>query len=930
MEQFDIYTLGAGYYLEKIFNALVMILNGNFISVMKVASIGAVAVLAVRAGVNNDFKAAVKWFLGVTVLVSLFLTTKATVHIHDKLPDSYGRMSAPRTVTNVPWGLALMGSLTSQVGNSIAEKFDMALAGVFNNQVYQETGILFGSKIVEDISKLRIMDSRVKQFMLQFYKKCIVPDLNMGLSRNNGYTVKDLVSSDNILEFLSEHSSKARLINMPANMERATEKEKNSGANSAYGEKTINSYISCNDGAKYLNKAINFEADRRIPILANSFLAYFFPDNHAGNNDEMFKSVLAGSYGIFIKRASQDAKNILLQNMAINAIGDTIDGKVYGKVATESMTKSAYYSVAQMAQKFVPILRAVLECLFYGVFPLVLILMVTPIGLEVLKNYAFGFVYLQLWQPMYAILFCIASSWGKLYAGDIDGITFSSHAQIARINEEISSVAGYMLTLVPVLSLFITKGMVASMGNLASSIAYIPQSTAVQNAESMIKGNYQLGTTSVNTHSSNMSSGNKHDDNHSWMSGMKSFGMPSGSQEKMFSDGSATVDASGAVSNLAGLAKVDIHKAIGSRYDKSINDNMSSAQRHASNMIESTSSGYSKMLGFDQSFSKGSNAYESWSNSLTSDQRASLDEARSFVNKIAQEHGISQQDAMRVVVAASAKIGGGVIPASLSISAEGSTSALETDAYNKVLQASKDERFAESLSKIESFANSNSYQENSSINNNMIESSKGDFNRAKSANMEISKSMDKVHNLQEAKANFETNSNNISQDLTNQFAQENINRFGVGGFEKILRTDPVRANQLLNEFIDHQIGGGSAAIDNQFNTETKDFDGNVNGIQDNYQQNTQTIEQVSKANKAQIEKNAPEDFRSNVESKLDTSSERKKLVSENLKQNTNKIEEKSSKLKDKETSLKTKVTNEAYKPASLALTSSWNPMKKNE
>ncbi len=928
MEQFDIYTLGAGYYLEKIFNALVMILNGNFISVMKVASVGAVAVLAVRAGVNNDFKAAVKWFLGVTVLVSLFLTTKATVHIHDKLPDSYGRMSAPRTVENVPWGLALMGSLTSQVGNSIAEKFDMALAGVFNNQVYQETGILFGSKIVEDISKLRIMDSRVKQFMLQFYKKCIVPDLNMGFSRNNGYTVKDLVSSDNILEFLSEHSSKARLINMPANMERATAKEKDSGANTTYGEKTINSYISCNDGAKYLNKAINFEADRRIPILSNSFLAYFFPDNKAGNNDEMFKSVLAGSYGIFIKRASQDAKNILLQNMAINAIGDTIDGKVYGKVATESMTKSAYYSVAQMAQKFVPILRAVLECLFYGVFPLVLILMVTPIGLEVLKNYAFGFVYLQLWQPMYAILFCIASSWGKLYAGDIDGITFSSHAQIARINEEISSVAGYMLTLVPVLSLFITKGMVASMGNLASSIAYIPQSTAVQNAESMIKGNYQLGTTSVNTHSSNMSSANKHDDNHSWMSGMKSFGMPSGSQEKMFSDGSSTLDASGAVSNLAGLAKVDMHKAIGSRYDKSINDNMSNAQRYASNMIESTSSGYSKMLGFDQNFSKGSNAYESWSNSLTSDQRASLDEARSYVNKVAQDNGISQQDALKIAVAANAKVGAAGM--SLSMGLEGTTSATKTDTYNKVSQASKDERFAESLSKVENFANNSSHQDGNSISNNMLDSAKSDFNKAKSANMETSKSMDQVHNLQEAKANFETNSNNISQDLTNQFAQENIKRFGVGGFEEILRTDPVKANQLLNEFIDRQIGGGSAAIDSQFNTETRGFDGKVKDIQDNNHQNIQIIEQTSQDNKVQIENKAPAGFQTDVQNKVNSSAKKKELVAEKLEKNTNRLENKSSELENKSANLETKVTKKNNKSAQGALASSWNPLKKDK
>ena len=133
-----------------------------------------------------------------------------------------------------------------------------------------------------------------------------------------------------------------------------------------------------------------------------------------------------------LETQSKEAKDILLQNIAINSLSEAANLKNYGKVATESMTKLAYNSVGQMAQKFIPILRAVLECLFYGVFPLVLILMVTPIGLDVLKNYAFGFIYLQLWQPMYAILFCIASSWGKLYSSDIADITFSTHSQIMR------------------------------------------------------------------------------------------------------------------------------------------------------------------------------------------------------------------------------------------------------------------------------------------------------------------------------------------------------------------------------------------------------------------------------------------------------------------------------------------------------------------
>ena len=55
MNEFDIYTLGSGYYLEKIFNAIRLIIDGkeSFISIMKFACIAAIVLLAIRAGINN-------------------------------------------------------------------------------------------------------------------------------------------------------------------------------------------------------------------------------------------------------------------------------------------------------------------------------------------------------------------------------------------------------------------------------------------------------------------------------------------------------------------------------------------------------------------------------------------------------------------------------------------------------------------------------------------------------------------------------------------------------------------------------------------------------------------------------------------------------------------------------------------------------------
>ena len=821
MNEFDIYTLGSGYYLEKILNAIRLIIDGkeSFVSIIKFSSIAAIVVLAIRAGINNDLKSAAKWFLGVTILVGLFLTSRATVHIHDKLPDSYGGLQAPRTVENVPWGLAFLGSTTSQVGNFLAEKFDMAFAATFVNSSYQETGMLFGSKIVEDISKLRIQDPQLKAFIAKFYKRCVVPDLRMGHARVNGYTVKDLAETDDILTFLKDHSSKARMINYEA------------GSTTTSGHE----YISCNLAANNIAASLGSEIDKRKPKLVNSFLSYFFPDKQTGDANQMFESILTSSYGIFIRSSSKEAKDILLQNVMINAIGDKAGSysKAFGKVTTEATTQAAYYSIAAMAQKFVPIYRAVLECILYGIFPLILILMVTPIGLEVLKNYGFGFIYLQMWQPMYAILFCVAGAWGKYYASSIDGgITFANHAKIASINAEISAIAGYMLASIPVLSIFITKGMVSSMGNLASSVFYVQQSAAVQNAEQAIRGNYQVGTTQIDTHSFNTTSGNKFDDNHSWQSGMKSFSMASGALEKQFTDDRTGIDASPAVSNLAGLAKVDWNHMVGSRFDQSISDQQSKAERYSVSSVENAMAGYSKLLGFDKNFSQSSQEYQNWSKSLTTDQREAFDETRNYVNKLAENNNLSQQDSLRLAVAANMGSKGGVLGLfGFDISAGASSSFTKENVYNKALETSKNSGFSSALSKVHSFATSESHQEGSTLSDNIIQSSKNDFHQSEVSSYQASKAMDRVRNLQESKSRYEQNSSSISQDLTNKFAEDGIATAGsAASFEEMIRTNPVKTRQMQMQFLDRYMPVEGKEIADSYQAEKQDFSPDLRDI----------------------------------------------------------------------------------------------------
>ena len=835
METFEIYTLGTGYYLEKILNALRIIIgDGGFTNLLKISAMCALMMIAIRATVSADYKIISRWMLSAVVIVSLFIGTRATVLIHDTLPDAYGRASAARSVENVPWGLAALASITSMGGNYLGEKFEMAFAGVFNNASYQKTGMLFGTKIVEDTANLRITDPQISQFMLRFYRGCIVPDVLMGKERKNGYTLSELVGAEDLANFLSEHSSKARMISYGGELDKyplASSAER-SKASKAQG------YITCKEAAERLEVAFGAESTQLEKVLSSSFLRHFFPSsterigglNSKGKEaaDPSFQAILQDSYSLFIN-SGRSASDILKQTTVINALKDSVNnvdslGEAYASISTNKIVESSFSSLSKWASKLSLQLKSAFEAVIYGLFPLVLVLLVTPIGLEVLKNYAMSFVYLQMWQPIYSILFCMAAAYGEYEASGVNALTFASHGAIARVNHDISMIAGYMLLCVPVIALYATRGAFSSMGNMASSIFYVPQHAAISASEQAVRGNYSMGNTSVDTHSFNNVSGNKYDDNYAWMSGMKSFATASGSIEKGFADGRPALDISPSLSNMGGLTRINLGQIMGSRLEQSETSALNDLNRHSSDMVESRSSAYSRMLGFYSHFSRGSSEYQNWQKSLGSEERQNFEESYSMLSRFAQDHNISTDSAVKLAFAASAGLSFDKIPmmpklsdgadkgaglsipipvfAKVSVGADWSKASNYRKAYDALISGDTTQRYAESFAKMESYMNNNSYQEQSGLTRDQLDSVKQDLHTATSANYARNHAIERVEGISKLRSAYQSNSASIDQDLQHKYAEWGIEKYGATQFEEIQRNDPVRANKLAHEFMD--------------------------------------------------------------------------------------------------------------------------------
>ena len=110
----EIFTVGGGDYLVNVFQAVAAWTgNGGYKSLLQVVMVMGLALSALTLAFNQDWRAWINWFLGATLMYSCLMVPRIDVHVTDRLNPSL----APANVSNVPLGLALMASFTSQVGD---------------------------------------------------------------------------------------------------------------------------------------------------------------------------------------------------------------------------------------------------------------------------------------------------------------------------------------------------------------------------------------------------------------------------------------------------------------------------------------------------------------------------------------------------------------------------------------------------------------------------------------------------------------------------------------------------------------------------------------------------------------------------------------------------------------------------------------------
>lgn len=476
----EIFTVGGGDYLVNVFQAVAAWTgNGGYKSLLQVVMVMGLGLSAITLAFNQDWRAWINWFLGATLIYSCLMVPRLDVHVTDRLNPSL----APANVSNVPLGLALMASFTSQVGDYLTGSAEVVF-GLPGDLNYSKNGMIYGARLYDATRSLRISDPEFAANLDEHFRQCVFYDVLLGR-----YSMKELAETGDIWATIAPGSQ--------ARAQRFLTLDATSGQVSS-------NIVTCREAYDTLNA----QWAGLVDAMGSVFGRQLYPNQTAALAKAKLFADLPVAYQ-YLTGVSANATEIFKQTLTINAMSQAMHSMsgssgagnvdVYAQTRADIQTERTYGSIASNAMKWVPLLNVVLTVLFYALFPVLFPLFLLPkTGPVALKGYVTGFFYLAAWGPLFVILHMML-----MYKGAADmsavtgsnGLSLASFTGMADVNSDIGLLAGYLIASVPFLAGGVAKGAMA-ISHHATSYLNPSQNAAEEAAREASTGNVSLGNTS--------------------------------------------------------------------------------------------------------------------------------------------------------------------------------------------------------------------------------------------------------------------------------------------------------------------------------------------------------------------------------------------------------------------------------------------------
>ncbi len=480
----EIFTVGGGEYIVNVLNAVAAWTGaGGYKSLIQVALVMGMALAFVVLAFNQDWRAWLNWFLGATLIYMCLMVPRMDVHVTDRVNPGL----APATVANVPLGLALMASFTSQAGDYLTRSAELVF-GLPSDLNYSKNGMIYGARLLEATRSLRINDPEFAANFDEHVRQCVFYDLLLGR-----YSMKELSQSNDIWAAIAPGSA--------ARAQKFVTRQADDSVTA--------SIITCREGYTALSNQWAALIDEMTLVAGRQL----YPRQTQALARAKLLADLPVAYQ-YLSGVSQSASAIFRQVLTINAMNQAMHGfagasgttsvDVFAQTRADIQTERTYSSIAHNAMKWVPILNVVLTVVFYALFPVLFPLFLMPkTGPLALRGYVTGFFYLAAWGPLFVILHMILMFKGAsdvAAASGSTGLSLATFGGMSDVNSDIGVLAGYLVASVPFLAGGVAKGAMA-ISTQATSYLNPSQNAAEEAAREASTGNVSLGNSNIDNSS---------------------------------------------------------------------------------------------------------------------------------------------------------------------------------------------------------------------------------------------------------------------------------------------------------------------------------------------------------------------------------------------------------------------------------------------
>ncbi|HHZ3915694.1 TPA: conjugal transfer mating-pair stabilization protein TraG [Escherichia coli] len=762
----EVYVIAGGEWLRNNLNAIAAFMSTRtWDSIEKIALTLSVLAVAVMWVQRHNVMDLLGW-VAVFVLISLLVNVRTSVQIIDN-----SDLVKVHRVDNVPVGLAMPLSLTTRIGHAMVAGYEMVFAQP-DSATYSKTGMLFGANLIVKSTDFLSRNPEIINLFQDYVQNCVLGDIYL----NHKYTLEDLMVADDPYMVIFSRPSPLRGV-----------------------YDSNNNFVSCKDASVTLKDKLNLDTKS-----GGKTWHYYVQQLFGGRPDPdlLFRELLSDSYSYFYG-ASQSASQIMRKNVTINALkegitsnaarnGDT--ASLVSLATTSSMEKQrlAHVSVGHVIMRNLPMVQTILTGITIGIFPLlVLAAAFNKMTLPVLKGYVFALMWLQTWPLLYAILNSAMTFYAKQNGAPV---VLSEVSQIQLKYSDLASTAGYLSAMIPPLSWMMVRGLGAGFSSVYSHFASSSITPTASAAGSVVDGNYSYGNMQTNN-----VNGFSWSTNSTTSFGQMTHQTGSGATATQTRDGSMVMDASGAMSRLP----------VGINATRQIAAAQQEMAREASNRAESALHGFSSSIAsaWNTLSQFGSNRGSSDSVTSGADSTMSAQDSmmasrmRSAVESYAKAHNISNEQATRELASRSTRgsagmygdvhagwqfepkfmgVGGGVGGkvggrASIDWSDDDAHEASSGSRASHDARHDIDARATQDFKEASDYFTSRKVSESGSHTDNNADSRvdqlSAALNSAKQSYDQYTTNMTRSHEYAEMASCTESMSGQMSEDLSQQFAQ---------------------------------------------------------------------------------------------------------------------------------------------------------------